>query len=170
MTIHRGAASYPDGAGQRAAVALRNIRPIERISPPRPGTVECAQVRGGAVERVQVEATSTARTIREVALAGTRPGYTKALVDGRPVVIYIERDRLRWGKLAALVAAIGGPIVGVIGIGAYAVGFMVAWIGEHWSLIFGSVATLAVVAFALATLSRVGICCPGLHCPGCGHR
>lgn len=99
-------------------------------------------------------------------IARTRPGYTRATIDGRPVRIYLERDRIRWGRLAALTAAIVAPIGGMLVVAAYALGVLVAWLVAHWLLIVGGLALLAVASL----LARVGVCCPGIHCGGCRHR
>jgi hypothetical protein len=127
-----------------APVELRNVRPIARPAPRPPA----------AVHPVLAE------------IARTRPGYTDARIDGRPVRIYIERPRWRvsvpWVKVAALVAAIVTPLLAV----AYLVAVALAWCVDHWYLF---AAALALVVLA-PTLGRAGVCCPGLHCPGCGHR
>lgn len=141
-------ATRPGSNQDRAALALRNVRPIERTVPAAPT----------AVDPVLAE------------IARTRPGYTTATVDGRPVVIYIERDRLRWAKLGGLCAAIAAPLVGVIVAGAYTAWAVVGWLVDNGALILGALTTAVVIGFVLRALTRAGVCCPGLHCPGCGHR
>lgn len=148
MSILPGTAR-PESDRQAAALTLHNVRPVERTSTPLPY---------GAVHPVLAE------------IARTKPGYTTATIDGRPVQVFIERDRLHLWKLAGLTGAIAGPIVGVIAVGAYVTGSAVSWTADHWALIAGVLVVAAVIVFALRGLSRVGVCCPGLHCSGCPHR
>ncbi len=131
------------------ALALRNVRPVERpAQPTQPGTVH--------------------PVLAEI--ARTKPGYTTATIDGRPVQVFIERDRLHWWRLGGLVAAIACPVVGVVAVAAYATGSAVSWTAGHWPLIAGALGVAAVIVLALRGLSRAGICCPGLRCSGCSHR
>lgn len=57
-------------------------------------------------------------------------------------------------------------------VGLFAVGFALAqyaptrlYVTRALEVTFG----LLVAALVLGALSRVGVCCPGLHCPGCPH-
>jgi hypothetical protein len=134
---------------QPAALTLHNVRPVERPATPVPA---------GTVHPVLAE------------IARTKPGYTTATIDGRPVQVFIERDRLHWWKLGGLVAAIAGPVVGVVAVAAYATGSAVSWTADHWPLIAGALGVAALVVLTLRGLFRAGICCPGLHCSGCPHR
>jgi hypothetical protein len=127
----------------------RNVRPVEQAITPVPS---------GTVHPVLAE------------IVRNKPGYTTATIDGRPIQVYIERDRLHWWKLGGLVLAVLAPIVGVISLVMYATGAAVSWIAGHAGTIVGVLALVAVIGVALRGLQRAGICCPGLHCSGCPHR
>lgn len=129
-----------------APIALRHVRPVARAPRRSPARTE--------VHPVYAE------------LVRTRPGHTDARIDGRPIRVYIERDRLHWPKLIGLVAAIMTPIVGAILAIVYAVGTVVRWGATHWIFLTGAALALVLTVFILG---RVGGC-PGIHCPGCGHR
>jgi hypothetical protein len=139
-----------DPARDPAPVALQNVRPVPARPVARPAARPPATV-DPALTRI----------------ARDHPRYTTARIDGRPVIVYIERDRLRWGKLAALVAAIVVPILGVLAVAVYAVASVVAWLIAHWLLILGT-ATVVLVALVLvpALTSRP----TSGHCPGPWHR
>lgn len=47
---------------------------------------------------------------------------------------------------------------------------MIAWLVDNWALILGIATTAVALALIVRALNGAGICCPGLHCPGCGHR
>ncbi|MET7749327.1 hypothetical protein [Micromonospora sp. NPDC005367] len=71
--------------------------------------------------------------------------------------------RLRHGPL---VAAIAVPAVGVIAAVGYLAAQLVQAIRAAFPLIAGGALVLLVIALLLR---KSGRCCPGLHCPGCGH-
>ncbi len=65
-------------------------------------------------------------------------------------------------RCAGVAAAAGGALVAAAGV-AYAVVWLVA---VAWPLLLAAV----VVCFVLRRVQvRTGVCCPGLHCPGCSH-
>ena len=107
-------------------------------------------------------------------IARTRPSYTNAAVDGRPVRIYVERDRVRWGKAAGVVAGVVGVLAALVAAGAYVVGAAVATVAANRDLVVGVLVLVAVVAVILrrvvGSVARRGACCAGLHCSGCPHR
>lgn len=99
--------------------------------------------------------------------AWARAAYvTERTIDGRPVVIYVERDRGRWLRALLMGTAITTPIAGVLLL----VIWSVAWVLSHLALIAGTLALALVVIAIVSGLRRAGVCCPGLHCEGCGHR
>ncbi|MEV0878243.1 hypothetical protein AB0I85_10485 [Micromonospora echinofusca] len=72
--------------------------------------------------------------------------------------------RLRRGHVVAAVAV---PAVGAIAAAGYLAAQLVDAVRSAVPLIAGVVLVLIVVVALL--LRRSGRCCPGLHCPGCGH-
>jgi hypothetical protein len=144
VSILRPDPSAPAAEQRRGAIELSNVRPVERRRPVAPGAVDPALAE----------------------IAQTKPGYTTAKIDGRPVQIFIERDRFRWWKLAGLVALIVTPIAGLM----IALASAASWVSGHGSPVIGFLALVALVGFVLRRLNRAGVCCPGLHCSGCSHR
>ncbi|MFG3704749.1 hypothetical protein ACGF7U_08460 [Micromonospora sp. NPDC047670] len=71
--------------------------------------------------------------------------------------------RLRRGHLVAAVAV---PAVGALAAAGYLPAQLVDAVRSAAPLIAGVVLVLVVI---VALLRRSGRCCPGLHCPGCGH-
>ncbi|MFG1886668.1 hypothetical protein ACGFIR_02195 [Micromonospora sp. NPDC049051] len=71
--------------------------------------------------------------------------------------------RLRRGHVVAAVAV---PTVGALAAAGYLAAQLVNAVRSMVPLIAGVVLVLIVVALLLR---RSGRCCPGLHCPGCGH-
>ncbi len=139
----------------RTAVQLRNVRPVNPPAPTR---------QPGPMDPVLSH------------IARTQPIYTNALVDGRPVRIYIERGRvrLRWGRATAITAGVAGALVALLGAGAYLAGVAVQTVEANRNVIVGALVAAVVVAFVLrrilGSVVRAGACCTGLHCSGCPHR
>ncbi|MGK5522433.1 hypothetical protein ACSNN9_24190 [Micromonospora sp. URMC 107] len=71
--------------------------------------------------------------------------------------------RLRRGHLVAAVAV---PTVGALAAAGYLASQLVDAARSAVPAIAGVVLVLIVIALLLR---RSGRCCPGLHCPGCGH-
>ncbi|WP_328851201.1 hypothetical protein OG994_25505 [Micromonospora globbae] len=71
--------------------------------------------------------------------------------------------RLRRGPVVAAVAV---PAVGAVVAVGYLAAQLVQAVRAAFPLILGGVLVLVVIALLLRSSGR---CCPGLHCPGCGH-
>ncbi|MFI7607442.1 hypothetical protein ACIBTV_20170 [Micromonospora sp. NPDC049366] len=71
--------------------------------------------------------------------------------------------RLRRGPV---IAAIAVPAVGAVAAVGYLAAGLVTAIRGAFPLILGGLLVLVVIALLLRGSDR---CCPGLHCPGCGH-
>lgn len=85
----------------------------------------------------------------------------------RPAVTtYPHRRRLvrrrRWLVAAGAAAAAVVVVVGVVWLAVTVVAAVVAVL----PVIVGA---LVVLGLAWLALGRAGVCCPGLHCPGCKH-
>ncbi|RKN24193.1 hypothetical protein D7147_04220 [Micromonospora musae] len=73
---------------------------------------------------------------------------------------------VRRPRRGVAVAAIAVPAVGVIAAVGYLAAQLVAAIRAAFPLIAGGALVLLLLALLLR---KSGRCCPGLHCPGCGH-
>ncbi|MEU7652484.1 hypothetical protein AB0C41_10760 [Micromonospora taraxaci] len=71
--------------------------------------------------------------------------------------------RANRGRVAVAIAV---PAVGAIAAVGYLAAHLVQTIRAAFPAIAGGVLVLIVIALLLR---RSGRCCPGLHCPGCGH-
>jgi hypothetical protein len=113
-----------------------------------------------AAERPAPRFPRTARTARV---------DTRLRVDGRPVVVHIERPRYRIARGALIVTGIAAPIVAAVAAVTWLIATAVAWVADHLALLLGGGVALVAVLVALVGLSRSGVACIGIHCPGCGH-
>ncbi|MFI7490781.1 hypothetical protein ACIBXA_20605 [Micromonospora echinaurantiaca] len=109
---------------------------------------------------------------RLVAMTAPRqiPGDSRVTVtvrfldNGRPAPAPVRR--LRRGHVVAAVA-VAVPTLGAVAVAGYLAAVqLVQAVRAAFPLILGGVVVLVVIA---ALLRRSGRCCPGLHCPGCGH-
>ncbi|MEH0841901.1 hypothetical protein V6U81_05825 [Micromonospora sp. CPCC 205711] len=107
---------------------------------------------------------------RLVAMTAPRqlPGDSRVTVTvrfldtGRPAPAPIRR--LRRGRVVAAVAV---PTVGAVAVAGYLAAVqLVQAVRAAFPLIAGVVLVLVVIVLLRR---RSGRCCPGLHCPGCGH-
>jgi hypothetical protein len=144
----------------RAPLVATRVRLIPRPAADRPAP----RFPRTAAEHPASRVPRTARTART---ARTTRVDTRFRVDGRPVVVHIERPRYRIGRGALIVTGIAAPIVAAIAAVAWLIASAVAWVVDNLALLLGGGVALVVV---LAALSRSGVACVGIHCPGCGHR
>jgi hypothetical protein len=122
----------------------------------------------------------TARNVRLIPHPAARvaPRFPRAArvdttfkVDGRPVVVYVERPRYRLTRPVLKVTAAVVPIVATIAAVAWLIASVVAWLAANILLIAGCAVALVVAAVTLLiVLSRSGVACVGIHCSGCGHQ
>ncbi|PZF88577.1 hypothetical protein [Micromonospora deserti] len=84
------------------------------------------------------------------------------LDDGRPAPAPVRR--LRRGRVIAAAAV---PTLGAVAVAGYLAAVqLVHAVRAAFPLVAGVVLVLVVIA---VLVRRSGRCCPGLHCPGCGH-
>lgn len=65
-----------------------------------------------------------------------------------------------WLAVAVVVLAVCGGV-------AWALGAFLAW---AWANAMGIGACVALAILVWAGLGQAGVCCPGIHCPGCAHQ
>lgn len=88
-------------------------------------------------------------------------------------VRFIDRPRAaraavpaRTGRRWPVVTAVAVPATAAVVVAGYLAVQLVTALIALLPLLAGGLFVLAVIALLLR---RSGVCCPGLHCPGCGH-
>lgn len=74
----------------------------------------------------------------------------------------VRRRRLSRGAKVAII--VGVVLLAAVGFAAIVV---IQWLLQHLMLVLGTAVAVGAVWVALG---RRGVCCPGLHCPGCSHH
>ncbi|MEV4810275.1 hypothetical protein [Micromonospora avicenniae] len=90
-----------------------------------------------------------------------RVTVTVRFLDTRTASTPVRRPRR-----GPVIAAIAVPAVGAVAAIGYLAAQIVQAIRAAFPLIAGGALVLVVIALLLR---KSGRCCPGLHCPGCGH-
>ncbi|GAA1879183.1 hypothetical protein [Asanoa iriomotensis] len=98
-----------------------------------------------------------ARVWVRVRILAPRP-RTAVHATPRPVRRVVRR---RW-PVAVGVTAAGAAATGAV----WAVVTFLAALAAHWPAVVG---VLVLLSLLWLSLGRAGVCCPGLHCPGCKH-
>ncbi|MFG3557414.1 hypothetical protein ACGGAQ_23810 [Micromonospora sp. NPDC047557] len=94
---------------------------------------------------------------------GSRVTVTVRFLDTARPTPASARRRVNRGRVAAAIAV---PTVGALAAVGYLAMQLVQAVRAAFPAIAGGVLVLIVIALLLR---RSGRCCPGLHCPGCGH-
>lgn len=149
---------------------MRQISPSAALPAPAPHQVLDRRATGTPAELAAAVATLR-DSGRLVAVSPPQPmpgddrrvfAYVRYLAPSTPATVAVARRR-RWPS----VVAITGTAAAALAAAGWAVIQLVHAAAAAAPTIAGFLLVVAVIAWLL--LGRAGVCCPGLHCPGCRH-
>lgn len=134
-----------------------------------------------AQQRGQVVSAERCGDVVRVVLRGdvvrrpAQPTTTRLRQDhDKPRQLHPLRVRRGWEYRAAVGVALAGTVVVFVWLLVEAVRWswerFTAWLSAHAAELVGAAVLLLFGAgLVLYGLGKIGVCCPGVHCPGCRH-